>query len=79
MARTVQQPKGPTLAEVRAWPATVSVDLAARAIGISKSGAYECIRVGTFPARVLRVGGRVRVITSSIVAVLEGEDAREIA
>lgn len=63
-------PTGPTLDEIRTWPATVSVEQAARAIGISRAHAYESIRRGTFPARTLSVGARTRVLTSSIVAAL---------
>jgi predicted DNA-binding transcriptional regulator AlpA len=63
---------GPTLDEIRSWPATVNVELAAKAIGVSRAHAYESIRLGTFPARVLRVGSRTKVVTSSILAVLDG-------
>lgn len=72
MTVKLRQPSGPTLAEVRSWPATVSVELAAAAIGVSRAHAYECIKLGTFPARALRVGGRTKIITSSILAVLDG-------
>lgn len=71
----LQKPAGPTLEEIRAWPATVSVELAAAAIGVSRAHAYECIRRGTFPAKALRVSGRTTVITSSILAVLDGATA----
>jgi len=64
-------PAGPTLDEVRSWPATVSVEQAARALGISRAHAYDAIKTQTFPARSLPVGRRIRVITSSIVAVLD--------
>lgn len=66
---------GPTLAEIREWPATVDPSTAARAFGISRSYAYELIRRGEFPARVLEVGGTKRVITASILRALEGEAA----
>ena len=54
--------------------ATVSVELAARALGISRASAYEAITGGTFPAQVIRVGrpGRLKVLTASLLAVLEG-------
>ena len=63
--------KPPTLAQVREWPATVDVTQAASALGVSRSTAYELIRLDRFPARVLSVGHRRRVVTSSLVAVLE--------
>lgn len=69
----------PTLAEVRAWPATVNVERAAAAIGVSRAYAYACIKEGTFPARALRVGKRTQVVTSSILAVLEGSATGETA
>lgn len=67
-------PTGPTLDEVRRWPATVSLPLACRALGISRSHGYELNALGQFPARCLKVGGAVRVLTISLVKVLSGED-----
>jgi predicted DNA-binding transcriptional regulator AlpA len=71
MSRT-EAPTGPTLEEIRSWPAAVSVEQAALALGVSRAHAYECIKSDNFPARSIRVGGRVKVITSSILAVLDG-------
>jgi predicted DNA-binding transcriptional regulator AlpA len=65
----------PTLDEIRRWPATVDVPKAATAFGVSRSHAYELITLGDFPAKVLRVGGRYRVITASIVRALSDEGA----
>jgi predicted DNA-binding transcriptional regulator AlpA len=65
----------PTLDQIKTWPATVNVEQAARALGISRSYAYEAIKVGSFPAKTLRVGSRIRVITGSIVAVLDAAAA----
>ncbi|MFJ5984375.1 DNA-binding protein [Lentzea sp. NPDC092896] len=61
---------GPTLEEVRSWPATVSVARAATAFGISRSKAYELVAQGEFPARVIAAGASRRVITASLVNVL---------
>lgn len=60
----------PTLDEVRSWPATVDVSAAARALGIAPSTAYEWVRIGIFPARVISVRGRHRVVTAGLVALL---------
>jgi predicted DNA-binding transcriptional regulator AlpA len=69
-------PEMPTLAEIRRWPATVSVRLAAAAFGISTSHAYELITRGQFPAKVIRLGARRRVVvTESIVYALSSADA----
>lgn len=72
MATQTRTPRtGPTLAEIRNWPATVSVEQAAKALGVSRAHAYESIRVGTFPARSLSVGRRTTVVTSSILKLLD--------
>jgi hypothetical protein len=64
----------PTLAEIRDWPATVSVATAAPAIGISKSFFHELITRNEEPCRVLKVGKRCRVITADLVRLLEGRE-----
>ncbi|MFF4448923.1 DNA-binding protein [Streptomyces sp. NPDC001502] len=61
----------PTLEEIRGWPATVEVPMAATAIGCSKSHLYAQIKRGDAPVRVLTFGTRVRVVTSSLVRLLE--------
>ena len=64
----------PTLSEIReTWPAAVGVPEAAAAFGLSRSHAYELIARGEFPARVLRVGSRYRVVTASIVTALSDD------
>ena len=62
---------GPTADEIRAWPATVDPATAATAFGISRSYAYELVRRGEFPAKVLRVGRKQRVITADILRALD--------
>jgi len=61
----------PTLAEIRKWPATVSVPQAATALGCSKSQLHALINRGEAPVRTLPFGRRRVVITASLVAVLE--------
>lgn len=61
----------PTLAEIRNWPATVGVPQAATALGVSKSHLYELVRRGEAPVRVLNFGSRHRVVTASLVRLLE--------
>lgn len=63
---------GPTLDEVRSWPATVSVPKAATVLGVSSSHLYELIRRGEAPVKLVPLGGRHRVITASLVLLLEG-------
>lgn len=66
-----EMPSMTTLAEIeRTWAPTVDIPRACVPFGISRSHGYELAARGEFPAKVLRVGGRYRVITSSIVEVL---------
>ena len=65
---------GPTLSQVRAWPAVVSIPMAATALGISRSHAYELVARGEFPAKTLQLAGRRIVITHSLVQVLTAGD-----
>lgn len=62
---------GPTLDEIRQWPATVDVPQAATALGISKSHLYELIKQGNAPVRTLPFGARLRVVTASLVDLLQ--------
>jgi hypothetical protein len=55
----------------------VSCDLrtAARALGISKSSAYELAKRDEFPVRVIRIGSRYVVPTADLRALLGLGDA----
>lgn len=64
-------PSKPTLADIRTWPATVSVPDAAKAIGISKSHMHALIKRGESPVRTLSFGARHRVVTADLVRLLE--------
>lgn len=61
----------PTLADVRKWPATVGVTETAQALGISRAHLYALVKRGEAPVRVLTFGTKHRVVTASIVALLE--------
>ncbi|MDH6432603.1 hypothetical protein M2158_001080 [Streptomyces sp. SAI-144] len=63
----------PTLTEVRKWPATVSVALAATAIGCSKSHLHDRIKRGDAPVKTIPLGTRHVVITADLVRLLSGE------
>ncbi|MGW2692420.1 DNA-binding protein [Streptomyces sp. NPDC001296] len=65
--------EAPTLDEVRTWPATVTVPKAALAMGISKSHLHALIKRGESPVKTLPVGGARRVITASLIRLLEGD------
>jgi excisionase family DNA binding protein len=60
-----------TLAKLKRWPATVSVEEAATALGIGRSTAYELLRRGEFPAATITCGSRKLVLTSSLLSLLE--------
>ena len=68
--------RGMTLDQVRGLPAAVDVSIAAQAFGISRASAYAAISDGTFPATVIRVNRRMKVLTNSLIAVLEGDGSR---
>ncbi|GAA1353757.1 DNA-binding protein [Streptomyces beijiangensis] len=59
-----------TLQELLALPLTVSVETAARALGIGKSKAYELLRRDEFPVRTLKLGEVVKVPTGALWEVL---------
>lgn len=71
MSAAEQRPV-PTLDEIRTWPATVDPPTGGLPFGISRSYAYELIKQGKFPAQVIEVGGKKRVITASILRALGG-------
>lgn len=64
----------PTLDEVREWPATVDVGRGCRALGISRSWGYQLVAQGEFPCKTITIGRRSRVVTASLLALLEGGD-----
>ena len=68
----------PTLADIRKWPATVSVPTAARALGCSARHLQERVKQGDSPVKTLPFGNRNVVITADLLRVLSGE-AREAA
>ncbi len=73
-----QMSKGLTLTELLALPLMVDVSTAARALGLSRSTAYELARRGEFPCRVLHVGSSYRVPTAELLRVL-GIDISELS
>lgn len=66
--------ESPTLAKIKQeWPPTVDVAAAAIAFGLSRSHAYDLISRGEFPAKVIKVGNRYRVITESVIRALSAD------
>ncbi|MEU5537235.1 helix-turn-helix domain-containing protein [Streptomyces sp. NPDC020362] len=59
-------------AHIRAtWNGTASVEDAAQALGLSRSKSYDLVRRGEFPCRVLRISRATRIVTASLLRVLE--------
>lgn len=62
----------PILDELRSGPPTVSVERAAKLLGVSRGHAYFMARDGLLP--VIKVGDkRVRVPVAGLLRLLEGE------
>ncbi|MFK0295552.1 helix-turn-helix domain-containing protein [Streptomyces sp. NPDC090442] len=53
------------------WGGTGSIEDASRAFGFSRAKGYDLVRRGEFPCRVLRIGRSTRVVTASLLRVLE--------
>ena len=56
--------------ELLALPTTISVETAARAIGLGRTRAYELARRGEFPCKVIRIGASYRVVTVDLRRLL---------
>ena len=64
----------PTLDQIRSWPPAVDVSDAALALGVSRSGLYQAIVDDTCPVQAITVGRRRKILTHSLIAVLEGRN-----
>lgn len=62
----------PTLEEIKQWPASVDVPTGGLAFGISRSYSYELVQRDEFPAKLIKAGGVVRVVTADILDKLGG-------
>lgn len=61
----------PTLEEIRTWPAVIGVEQAAAALSLSRSWAYQLVAQNEWPTRVIRIGNRSKIVTSSLISLLE--------
>ena len=59
-----------TRAQVEELGVTTDVATAASVLGIGRSTAYELIRRGEFPVRVLRIGTRMQVPVATLLEAL---------
>jgi excisionase family DNA binding protein len=62
--------------ELADLPSVVDIITAARALGLSRTYAYQLAKSNEFPCRVIRVGNCYRVPTAALLALL-GADGRE--
>ena len=69
----------PTLTEIYEWPATTSVTRAAEALGVSASHLYALIAAGQSPVDTIPLGSRCRVVTASLIRVLNPRPAEPAA
>jgi excisionase family DNA binding protein len=51
-------------------PTVVSIMTAARALGLSRTYAYELAKRGDFPCRIIRIGATYRVPTAELRKLL---------
>lgn len=59
-------------AHIRAtWDGTASVADASKALGFSRAKGYALVSRGEFPCRVLKVDRSTRVVTASLLRVLD--------
>lgn len=63
--------------DLESLPAVLDVPTAARALGLSRTAAYELIRVGGWPTPVFRLGRLIRIPTAPILSLL-GVDATAV-
>lgn len=62
--------------EVLALPASVNLTVAAQALGIGKTTAYQLAKQGDFPLPVTKYGRTYRVTRAALLRVLEIPDTR---
>ncbi|SEF78526.1 Helix-turn-helix domain-containing protein [Thermomonospora echinospora] len=58
------------LTEVTELPSVVDIVTAARALGLSRTYAYELAKRGEFPCKVIRIGTGYRVPTAPLLDLL---------
>jgi hypothetical protein len=69
-----------TIAEIRRlWPPTCDVGDAAKALGVSRATLYAAMASGTAPVKVITVNKRMKVLTASLLATLEGTGTSHVA
>jgi excisionase family DNA binding protein len=70
MEASMQTLKYKDLAEL---PSVVGITTAARALGLSRTYAYQLAKNGQFPCKVIRIGTCYRVPTAALLALLDAD------
>jgi len=68
-----------TREDLLALPAVVDLATAAAVLGIGRTCAYELVRTGTWPTKVLRIGRLIRIPTAPLLDLLAVERASKRA
>ncbi|WP_406321913.1 DNA-binding protein [Streptomyces sp. NBC_00519] len=63
-------PQGLTVGDLLNLPPTTDVETAGKAFGIGRTKAYELVRSGEFPCKVVPAGRAYRVVTADLLRVL---------
>ena len=66
------------MSETKVEPLTVTVEQAAKVLGISRASAYELARRGELPGAI-RLGGRVVVSRRQLERVVNGEPEQSVS
>lgn len=56
--------------ELAALPTTITIETAARALGLGRTRAYQLARENRFPCKVIRIGTTYRVITADLLRLM---------
>jgi hypothetical protein len=62
---------------LRAAPALLDVRPTAKILGVSSAGLYASIKRGDAPIRCIHVGGRIKVLTASLIELFEQAGSAE--
>jgi hypothetical protein len=64
-------------AELASLPTVVDIVTAARALGLSRTYAYDLAKRGEFPCPLIRIGTCYRVPTASLLALLRADQIND--
>ncbi len=59
-----------TFDQLNALPSVVSLETAARALGIGRTKAYQLAKTDEFPCRIIRVGTGYHIPTAELLTLL---------